>query len=162
MESSSTPTTPTYQQVTVEVPEDRIAEFHVFFARFLADARAADAGRHHARAHRPPPWTPTAPSAAGRPSDARANRGTRRDHRGLMADKQVTVAVPEDRVPEFYSWFAVLPGGRAWDPAPAHRGADAAAPAGRATTAEARAWSAEDADQAAWLYGRLAPPRASF
>ena len=25
-----------------------------------------------------------------------------------MADKQVTVAVPEDRVPEFYSWFAAF------------------------------------------------------
>ncbi|MBV9365758.1 MAG: hypothetical protein JOY89_16095, partial [Solirubrobacterales bacterium] len=23
-----------------------------------------------------------------------------------MADKQVTVAVPEERVPEFYAWFA--------------------------------------------------------
>jgi hypothetical protein len=26
----------TYQQVTVDVPEDRVAEFHAFFARFLA------------------------------------------------------------------------------------------------------------------------------
>ena len=25
-----------------------------------------------------------------------------------MADKQVTVAVPEERVPEFYSWFATF------------------------------------------------------
>ena len=25
-----------YQQVTVDVPEDRVAEFHAFFARFLA------------------------------------------------------------------------------------------------------------------------------
>jgi hypothetical protein len=36
MESSSESTTTKYQQVTVEVPEDRIAEFHAFFARFLA------------------------------------------------------------------------------------------------------------------------------
>ena len=32
MEASNT----NYQQVTVEVPEDRVAEFHAFFARFLA------------------------------------------------------------------------------------------------------------------------------
>ena len=25
-----------------------------------------------------------------------------------MADKQVTVAVPEERVPEFYAWFAAF------------------------------------------------------
>jgi hypothetical protein len=36
MESSSEPTTTKYQQVTVDVPEDRIAEFHAFFGRFLA------------------------------------------------------------------------------------------------------------------------------
>ena len=74
-----------------------------------------------------------------------------------MADKEVTVAVPEERVPEFYSWFAAFlasapgapppswgRGGRRW-----HRSHH---------RSEARAWSAEDADQAAWLYGRLAPP----
>jgi hypothetical protein len=75
-----------------------------------------------------------------------------------MADKQVTVAVPEERVPEFYIWFAnflaaepgALPAwggprgrGRSRGPHPHH---------------EAVAWSAQDADQAAWLYGRLAPP----
>jgi hypothetical protein len=36
MDSNSESTTTKYQQVTVEVPEDRIAEFHAFFARFLA------------------------------------------------------------------------------------------------------------------------------
>jgi hypothetical protein len=25
-----------------------------------------------------------------------------------MADKEITVAVPEERVPEFYSWFAAF------------------------------------------------------
>ena len=25
-----------------------------------------------------------------------------------MPDKQITVAVPEDRVPEFYAWFATF------------------------------------------------------
>lgn len=32
--SEHTPTK--YEQVTVEVPEERLAEFHAFFARFLA------------------------------------------------------------------------------------------------------------------------------
>jgi hypothetical protein len=72
-----------------------------------------------------------------------------------VADKQITVAVPEERVPEFYAWFAAflqaepgtapgfgrMRGGRH----PRHHD-------------EPQAWSAEDADQAAWLYSRLAPP----
>jgi Family of unknown function (DUF6416) len=74
-----------------------------------------------------------------------------------MADKQVTVAVPEDRVPEFYSWFAAF---LAADPGtpPPHTGRGRRGSRGMRHYAEARAWSAEDADQAAWLYGRLAPP----
>jgi hypothetical protein len=36
MESISEPTAINYQQVTVDVPEERVAEFHAFFARFLA------------------------------------------------------------------------------------------------------------------------------
>lgn len=36
MESNPTSTSTKYQQVTVDVPEDRIAEFHAFFGRFLA------------------------------------------------------------------------------------------------------------------------------
>jgi hypothetical protein len=36
MESISEPTPTKYQQVTVDVPEERVAEFHAFFARFLA------------------------------------------------------------------------------------------------------------------------------
>ena len=51
MESSSTPSTTTYQPVTVDVPEDRVAEFHAFFARFLAGhSGRGRRGRHH-RAH---------------------------------------------------------------------------------------------------------------
>jgi hypothetical protein len=42
MEASNT----NYQQVTVDVPEDRIAEFHAFFARFLA-GRTRRGHRHH-------------------------------------------------------------------------------------------------------------------
>lgn len=76
-----------------------------------------------------------------------------------MADKQVTVAVPEERVPEFYAWFAhflaAQPGGL-----PPWRGRGGPPGRGRGQRAhhEATPWSAEDADQAAWLYGKLAPP----
>jgi hypothetical protein len=35
MDSNPTPTTQ-YQQVVVDVPEDRVAEFHALFARFLS------------------------------------------------------------------------------------------------------------------------------
>jgi hypothetical protein len=42
MEASNT----NYQQVTVDVPEDRVAEFHAFFARFLA-GRTRRGHRHH-------------------------------------------------------------------------------------------------------------------
>jgi hypothetical protein len=81
-----------------------------------------------------------------------------------MADKQITVAVPEERVPEFYIWFAAFleaePGTEPRWRARGHRG-----PRGSRHQGEARAWSADDADQAdaAWLYGKLAPPaRAHF
>jgi hypothetical protein len=73
-----------------------------------------------------------------------------------MADKQVTVAVPEDRVPEFYAWFAAFLAAPAGTPPPAlgHR---AGGPRGLHHRSEASAWSAADADQAAWLYRKLAP-----
>jgi Family of unknown function (DUF6416) len=79
-----------------------------------------------------------------------------------MADKQVTVAVPEERVPEFYSWFAAFleaePG--TVPPAWGHRRRGLH---GSHRHGEASAWSAQDVDQAAWLYGKLAPPaRALF
>jgi hypothetical protein len=47
MEASNT----NYKQVTVDVPEDRIAEFHAFFARFLA-GRTRRGHRHHGRGRR--------------------------------------------------------------------------------------------------------------
>jgi hypothetical protein len=48
----SSPTTPNYQQVTVDVPDDRLAEFHALFARFLAGRsgrgrRGRHGGPHH-------------------------------------------------------------------------------------------------------------------
>jgi hypothetical protein len=73
-----------------------------------------------------------------------------------MADKQVTVAVPEDRVPEFYAWFAAFlaatPG-----TSPPFSGGGRHGSQGRVPHSEAHAWSAQDADQAAWLYRKLAP-----
>jgi Family of unknown function (DUF6416) len=74
-----------------------------------------------------------------------------------MADKEVTVAVPEERVPEFYAWFAAFLAAEPGAPPPS-RGRGGRGPRGSHRHGEARAWSAEDADQAAWLYGRLAPP----
>lgn len=74
-----------------------------------------------------------------------------------MADKQVTVAVPEERVPEFYAWFAAFLASEPGTPPPSG-GSGRRGPRGFRHHGEATAWSAEDADQAAWLYGRLAPP----
>ena len=73
-----------------------------------------------------------------------------------MADKQVTVAVPEERVPEFYSWFAAF---LAAEPGtlPPNRGQGRRGPRGK-HHGEARPWSAEDGEGAAWLYRKLAPP----
>jgi hypothetical protein len=51
MESSENPTSTKYQQVTVDVPEDRIAEFHAFFGRFLAGAAGRGRRGRHGRRH---------------------------------------------------------------------------------------------------------------
>jgi hypothetical protein len=55
MEPNSESTTTKYQQVTVDVPEDRVAEFHAFFGRFLAGSpgrgRRGRHGRRHHHAH---------------------------------------------------------------------------------------------------------------
>jgi hypothetical protein len=40
-----------YKPVTVDVPEDRVAEFHAFFARFLAAPTGRGRGRRHDRPH---------------------------------------------------------------------------------------------------------------
>jgi hypothetical protein len=74
-----------------------------------------------------------------------------------MADKEVTVAVPEERVPEFYSWFAAFLAAEPGTPPPSP-GGGGRGPRGARRHSEARAWSAQDADQAAWFYGKLAPP----
>jgi hypothetical protein len=55
LDSNANPTTTKYQQVVVDVPEDRVAEFHALFGRFLASPagrlrRGRRAGHH--RVHR--------------------------------------------------------------------------------------------------------------
>jgi hypothetical protein len=53
MKSISEPTPTKYQQVTVDVPEERVAQFHAFFARFLAGrGRRGGRGEYRRRAHR--------------------------------------------------------------------------------------------------------------
>jgi len=52
MDSSENPTTTNYQPVTVDVPEDRVAEFHAFFGRFLAGRRGPGRRGGHGRQHR--------------------------------------------------------------------------------------------------------------
>jgi hypothetical protein len=73
-----------------------------------------------------------------------------------MADKQVCVAVPEERVPEFYAWFASFLSAQPGAPSP-FAGGGRRGPRGHRHHGEAEAWSAQDADQAAWLYRKLAP-----
>ena len=155
MESNITPN-PQYTQVTVDVPEDRLAEFHAFFARFLAgEAGRRRGGRHgrHGHGHH---------GHRGRgcrrgPERAEESRAGHRSDRDLMADKQVTVAVPEQRVPEFYAWFAAFLASEPGTPPPSG-GRGRRGPRGSRRHHDAKAWSADDADQAAWLYRKLAPP----
>jgi hypothetical protein len=73
-----------------------------------------------------------------------------------VADKQITVAVPEERVPEFYAWFADFLTAEAGTAPMSERGRWGHR--GRRRRSEASAWSADDADRAAWLYRKLAPP----
>jgi hypothetical protein len=52
MEPISEPTPTQYTQVTVDVPEERLAEFHRFFARFLAGrGRQGRRGEHRRHGH---------------------------------------------------------------------------------------------------------------
>jgi len=52
MEPISEPTLTNYQQVTVDVPEERLAEFHALVARFLAGrGRRGRRGEHRRYGH---------------------------------------------------------------------------------------------------------------
>ncbi|MCU0257576.1 MAG: DUF6416 domain-containing protein [Solirubrobacteraceae bacterium] len=78
-----------------------------------------------------------------------------------MADKPVTVEVPEDRVPEFYLWFAAFlaspPGS-----GPPRTGFGPPGPRGGGPWGhghrERRPWTEDDAEDAGWLYRRLSDP----
>ena len=55
MDSHSSEPTTEYKSVTVDVPADRVAEFHAFFARFLAGRSGRGRrGRYGEAAPRPP------------------------------------------------------------------------------------------------------------
>jgi uncharacterized protein DUF6416 len=74
-----------------------------------------------------------------------------------MADKQVTVAVPEERLAEFYTWFGAFLGAEPGTQPPS-RGRGWRGPRGSRHRGEAQPWSVEDTKPAAWLYRKLAPP----
>ncbi|MGI8862834.1 MAG: hypothetical protein ACR2JH_00295 [Solirubrobacteraceae bacterium] len=51
MDPNSNETTTQYHPVTVDVPEERVAEFHAFFARFLAGRPSRGRRGRHGRPH---------------------------------------------------------------------------------------------------------------
>jgi hypothetical protein len=55
-----------YKPVTVDVPEDRVAEFHAFFARFLAGPTGRGRGGRHGRPHHGRHGQGHGPRCAGR------------------------------------------------------------------------------------------------
>ncbi len=77
-----------------------------------------------------------------------------------MGDKPVTVEVAEDRVPEFYLWFAAFlaspPG--SGPPRLGRGGPRRGGPFGPHDHQDRRAWTANDLDDARWLYARLSDP----
>ncbi|HVP02482.1 MAG TPA: DUF6416 domain-containing protein [Solirubrobacteraceae bacterium] len=82
-----------------------------------------------------------------------------------MADKQITVAVPEERVPEFYLWFAHFLSAPAGSEPPRHvRGGFGHGPRSRRHgppgfgRPERSAWTSDDVEEARWLYSRLSDP----
>ena len=52
MDTNPNPTNTQHQSVTVQVPEDRIAEFHAFFGRFLAGPMGRGRRGRHGRSQR--------------------------------------------------------------------------------------------------------------
>lgn len=76
-----------------------------------------------------------------------------------MADKQITVEVPEARVPEFYLWFAhFLAGPAGSDPLNAMHGRHTRGRRRHGAEPERRDWAPDDIDDAVRLYHKLSPP----
>jgi hypothetical protein len=86
-----------------------------------------------------------------------------------MPDKQITIEVPEERVAEFYAWFAEFlstPAGE-FGPSRMRRGGPAAhrgfrGPGGfgghRGFGGEPSPWTDDDLEQARWIYRKLSDP----
>ena len=142
------------KQITIAVPEDRVAEFYAFYGRFLAGfpgRRGRGRGHHRCGGpHRHADETRRRPAAARRrrprwPTSRSPSPSRRSAYRSSTSGSRA-------------SWRR--------SPAPRPPGAGAAA-AGRGgphhAFREPAPWSAADGEQAAWLYGKLAPPaRALF
>lgn len=75
-----------------------------------------------------------------------------------MADKTITVDVPQERVPEFYLWFAHFLDAPAGAGPPRGPRGGFGRGRGRFDEVERTAWSAGDTEQAQRLYHRLSPP----
>ncbi len=77
-----------------------------------------------------------------------------------MADKRITVDVPEERVPEFYLWFGAFlaspPG--SGPPRGGHRGGMGRRGGPPWAHGDRHAWTGDDLESARWLYGRLSEP----
>ena len=74
-----------------------------------------------------------------------------------MPDRNVTVAIPEERIAEFYVWFGTFLASEPGSPPPGTR-RGGRGPRWGHHHPDPRPWSADDADQATWLLGKLAPP----
>ncbi|MFN8130712.1 MAG: DUF6416 domain-containing protein [Solirubrobacteraceae bacterium] len=74
-----------------------------------------------------------------------------------MADKTITVDVPEERVAEFYAWFAqfLAADTGTWPP---RRGRGGLGPPHGPPRGDRSPWTEADTEPAAWLYGRLSEP----
>jgi hypothetical protein len=73
-----------------------------------------------------------------------------------VPDKSITVDVPEERVAEFYAWFARFLATPPGEGPP--RGPRGGFGHGGHHDVERREWSDDDVEVAARLYGRLSPP----